>query len=139
MSRLAGKVAIITGGASGTGRGAVELFLHEGAQVVAADIQDDKGALLVDELGPSVSYFRADVGEEREVEALVADTVKRHGRLDCLFNNAGLAGVSGPMTIIECAADRLGADRCKAADLRRPAGCVSLIFTCPSAIWRCLA
>jgi NAD(P)-dependent dehydrogenase (short-subunit alcohol dehydrogenase family) len=98
MSRLAGKVAIITGGASGIGRGAVELFLREGAQVVAADIQDDKGALLVDELGPSVSYFRADVGEEREVEALVADTVKRHGRLDCLFNNAGLAGVSGPIT-----------------------------------------
>ena len=98
MSRLAGKVAIITGGASGIGRGAVELFLREGAQVVAADIQDDKGALLVDELGPSVSYFRADVGEEREVEALVADTMKRHGRLDCLFNNAGLGGVSGPIT-----------------------------------------
>src|ERR1700722_255087 len=98
MSRLAGKVAIITGGASGIGRGAVELFLREGAKVVAADIQDDKGALLVDELGPSVSYFRADVGEEREVEALVADTAKRHGRLDCLFNNAGLAGVSGPIT-----------------------------------------
>ena len=75
MSRLAGKVAIITGGASGIGRGAVELFLREGAQVVAADIQDDKGALLVDELGPSVSYFSAEVGEEHDVEALVADTV----------------------------------------------------------------
>lgn len=98
MSRLAGKVAIITGGASGIGRGAVELFVREGAQVIAADIQDDKGTLLVDELGPSVSYFHANVGEEREVEALVADTVKRHGRLDCLFNNAGLAGVSGPIT-----------------------------------------
>ena len=98
MSRLAGKVAIVTGGASGIGRGAVELFLREGAKVVAADVQDDKGALLVEELGPSVSYVRADVGEEREVEALVADTVKRHGRLDCMFNNAGLVGISGPIT-----------------------------------------
>jgi NAD(P)-dependent dehydrogenase (short-subunit alcohol dehydrogenase family) len=79
----------------------VELFLREGAQVVAADIQDDKGALLVDELGPSVSYFSADVGEEHDVEALVADTVKRHGRLDCLFNNAGLGGVSGPITWLQ--------------------------------------
>jgi NAD(P)-dependent dehydrogenase (short-subunit alcohol dehydrogenase family) len=74
MTRLAGKVAIITGGASGIGRGAVELFVREGAQVVAADIQDDKGARLVDEHGPSVSYFRANVGEEREVEARVAET-----------------------------------------------------------------
>ena len=92
MNRLQGKVAIVTGGASGIGRGAVELFCREGAQVVAADVQDDKGARLVDELGSSVSYFRADVGEEREVEALVADTVKRHGRLDCMFNNAGVPG-----------------------------------------------
>ena len=98
MNRLAGKVAIITGAASGIGRGAVELFVREGALVVAADIQDDKGRLLVDELGPSVSYFRADVGEERAVEALVADTMKRHRRLDCLFNNAGIGGVSGPIT-----------------------------------------
>ncbi len=98
MSRLGGKVAIVTGGASGIGRGAVELFLREGAQVVAADVQDDKGALLVDELGPSVSYLRADVGEEREVEALVADTVKRHGRLDCMFNNAGIVGARGPIS-----------------------------------------
>lgn len=97
MNRLQGKVAIVTGGASGIGRGAVELFCREGAQVVAADVQDDKGARLVDELGSSVSYFRADVGEEREVEALVADTVKRHGRLDCMFNNAGVPGPRGPI------------------------------------------
>ena len=98
MSRLAGKVAIITGGASGIGRGAVEVFVREGARVVAADIQDDKGARLAEEFGPSVSYVRADVGEEREVEALVAETVKRHGRVDCMFNNAGLGGVGGSIT-----------------------------------------
>jgi len=98
MSRLTGKVAIVTGGASGIGRGTVQLFCREGAAVVAADVQDDKGARLADELGPSVSYVHADVGEEREVEALIADTVKRHGRLDCMFNNAGLPGVGGPIT-----------------------------------------
>jgi len=95
VGRLSGKVAIVTGGASGIGRGTAELFVREGASVVVADLQDDKGAQLVEQLGKAVSYLRTDVAEERDVEALVAHAVKRHGRLDCIFNNAGLAGVGG--------------------------------------------
>ncbi|HYM02270.1 MAG TPA: glucose 1-dehydrogenase [Stellaceae bacterium] len=95
MGRLSDKVAIVTGGASGIGRGTVELFVREGASVVIADLQDDKGERLVEELGPRTSYRRTDVGEERDVEAVVAHAVQKFGRLDCMFNNAGLAGVGG--------------------------------------------
>ena len=95
MDRLAGKVAIVTGGASGIGRGTVELFVREGASVVIGDLQDDKGMRLAAELGPRASYQRADVSQERDVEVLVAHALKTFGRLDCMFNNAGIAGVSG--------------------------------------------
>jgi NAD(P)-dependent dehydrogenase (short-subunit alcohol dehydrogenase family) len=97
VGRLSGKVAIITGGASGIGRGTVEKFVQEGASVVIADLQDDKGERLVEELGGKTSYIRTDVGEEEDVEAMIAHAVGKFGRLDCLFNNAGFAGVSGPI------------------------------------------
>ena len=95
MARLAGKVAIVTGGASGIGRATVELFVQEGASVVIADLQDDKGERLVEELGEKTRYLRVDVGEEGDVAALVAHAVKTFGRLDCIFNNAGFPGVTG--------------------------------------------
>lgn len=97
MGRLSGKVAIITGGASGIGRGTVELFVREGASVVIADLQDDKGERLVEALGARTRYLRTDVGEERDVEAVVAHAVTSFGRLDCMFNNAGFGGVAGPI------------------------------------------
>jgi NAD(P)-dependent dehydrogenase (short-subunit alcohol dehydrogenase family) len=100
MGRLSGKVAVVTGGASGIGRSTVELFVREGAAVVIGDLQDDKGERLVEELGAKAAYRRTDVGEEPDVEALVAHAVSRFGRLDCMFNNAGLAGVSGSITDI---------------------------------------
>jgi NAD(P)-dependent dehydrogenase (short-subunit alcohol dehydrogenase family) len=100
MSRLVGKVAIVTGGASGIGRGTVELFVREGASVVIADLQDAKGERLVEALGPCTRYLRTDVGEERDIEALVACALETFGRLDCMFNNAGIAGVSGSITDI---------------------------------------
>jgi NAD(P)-dependent dehydrogenase (short-subunit alcohol dehydrogenase family) len=100
MGRLSGKVAVVTGGASGIGRGTVELFVREGAAVVIGDLQDDKGERLVEELGAKAIYRRTDVGEEADVEALVADAVKTFGRLDCIFNNAGFAGVAGSITDI---------------------------------------
>jgi NAD(P)-dependent dehydrogenase (short-subunit alcohol dehydrogenase family) len=90
--RLGGKVAVITGGASGIGRGTVELFVREGAKVVAADIQDDKGARLEEELGKTVRYVRCDVTREADVKAAIDLAVTAFGRLDCIFNNAGTPG-----------------------------------------------
>lgn len=90
--RLTGKVAVITGGASGIGRGTVDLFVKEGAKVVAADVQDDKGARMEEELGKAVRYVRCDVTNERDIKAAIDLAVKAFGRLDCLFNNAGTPG-----------------------------------------------
>lgn len=93
--RLQGKVALITGGTSGMGRGTVELFLQEGARVVVADILDDKGAQMEKDFGANLAYAHTDVSNEAQVKAAVDLAVKKYGRLDCIFNNAGLGGVSG--------------------------------------------
>ena len=103
MSRLANKVALITGGASGIGEGTVRLFAREGASVVIADIQDDQGARLAAELGARVAYVHTDVSREADVQNAVAETVKRFGRLDCIFNNAGFGGVGGRVEAIDIA------------------------------------
>ncbi len=95
MARLAGKVAVITGGASGIGEATVRLFVAEGASVVVADIQDERGRRLAGELGARAAYRRTDVSREADVQAAVAEAVQRFGRLDCLFNNAGAGGVTG--------------------------------------------
>lgn len=95
MSRLKGKVALITGGASGIGEATVRLFVEEGASVMLADIQDDRGRHLAGELGPRAGFLHADVSREADVRAAVDETCKRFGRLDCIFNNAGYAGVGG--------------------------------------------
>jgi len=97
MGKLDGKVAVITGGASGIGDATVRLFVEEGCRVVIADIQDDRGARLADELGKSASYLHADVSQEAHVGGAIAHAVSRFGRLDCLFNNAGAGGVVGPI------------------------------------------
>jgi NAD(P)-dependent dehydrogenase (short-subunit alcohol dehydrogenase family) len=93
--RLAGKVAVITGGASGMGRASVEKFIAEGANVVIADVQHDKGRALADRLGAAAAYVSADVCREADVEGMISAAVHRFGRLDCLFNNAGFGGVIG--------------------------------------------
>ena len=90
--RLTGKVAIITGGTSGIGLGAVERFLEEGAKVVVGDIQDDLGAQLESRFGADFAYLHTDVTDESQVEALVAGAVGRFGRLDVMYNNAGAGG-----------------------------------------------
>ncbi|MBI1211758.1 MAG: glucose 1-dehydrogenase [Alphaproteobacteria bacterium] len=91
-NRLEGKVAVVTGAASGIGRGTVELFVREGARVVAADVQDDKGARIEEELGKAVRYVRCDVYDEAQIKNAIDVAVKSFGKLDCLFNNAGTGG-----------------------------------------------
>jgi NAD(P)-dependent dehydrogenase (short-subunit alcohol dehydrogenase family) len=95
MPRLNGKVALITGGASGIGEATVRLFVEEGATVVVVDIQDNRGQQLAKELGSRAAYVHADVSREVDIRAAVTAAVERHGRLDCLFNNAGFAGIQG--------------------------------------------
>lgn len=88
---LAGKVAVITGGASGIGRATVELFAAEGAKVVIADVADEAGEALAKSLGDSVAYQHTDVSEPAAMQALVDTAVTRFGGLDVMFNNAGIS------------------------------------------------
>jgi NAD(P)-dependent dehydrogenase (short-subunit alcohol dehydrogenase family) len=89
--RLDGKVAVITGGVSGIGLGTVELFIAEGAKVVAADIRDEKGAMLEQRFPGKVKYAHCDVTQEAEIEAAVKLAESEFGGLDILFNNAGIS------------------------------------------------
>jgi NAD(P)-dependent dehydrogenase (short-subunit alcohol dehydrogenase family) len=95
MGRLDGKVAVITGGASGIGEATVRLFVKEEARVVIADIQDERGKRLASELGTFTSFHHTDVSEESDIKEVTAYAVKKFGRLDCIFNNAGIPGIIG--------------------------------------------
>lgn len=99
MNELKDKVAIVTGGSSGIGRASIELFAREGAAVLIADVQDAAGTSLADELarrGCAVSYAHADVSREPDVEAMIHLALGRYGRIDVLFNNAGIEGAQAP-------------------------------------------
>ena len=91
--RLDGKVALITGGCSGIGLGTVELFASEGACVVAADVQDEKGAILAQRFDGRVRYTHCDVTREADIAAACSLAKEAFGGLDILFNNAGHAGM----------------------------------------------
>jgi NAD(P)-dependent dehydrogenase (short-subunit alcohol dehydrogenase family) len=93
--RLSGKVALITGGCSGIGLGTVELFVAEGAKVIAADVQDEKGAMLERRFPDAMRYAHCDVTDEAQIAAACALAGSAFGGLDCLFNNAGHAGMPG--------------------------------------------
>jgi NAD(P)-dependent dehydrogenase (short-subunit alcohol dehydrogenase family) len=95
--RLAGKVAVITGGASGIGAGTVRRFVAEGAHVVVADLQAELGEALVAELGSSTRFIRTDVTNEANVAAAIDLAVAEFGTLNIMFNNAGIVGAIGPI------------------------------------------
>lgn len=91
MDRLKGKVAVITGAASGLGRACAERFATEGARIVVADIQEEAGKQVAQAL-PEGWFVKVDVTDPASVEAMIAETVRHYGRLDILFNNAGIMG-----------------------------------------------
>ncbi len=91
--RLEGKVALITGAASGMGKVAAQLFASEGARVVVSDVSDEAGEATVGEIGDAggeAAYVHADVSRGADAERMVAFAVDRFGQLDVLYNNAGI-------------------------------------------------
>ncbi|XP_019195765.1 PREDICTED: secoisolariciresinol dehydrogenase-like [Ipomoea nil] len=105
--RLEGKVALITGGASGIGKCTAKLFSEHGAKVAIADIQEDLGSAVVDSLGgPSNStYLHCDVTNEEHVRNAVDKTVETFGKLDIMFANAGIADDNKPRIADNAKAD----------------------------------
>lgn len=88
--KLPGKVALITGAGSGIGRESALLFAQEGARVTVADINEKMGRETVDMIGEAAFFIKVDVSSWPDTERMVAETVERWGRLDILFNNAGI-------------------------------------------------
>ncbi|HYC00157.1 MAG TPA: glucose 1-dehydrogenase [Candidatus Limnocylindrales bacterium] len=100
MQRLEGKVAVITGGASGIGEATARLFAREGARLVVADVNDERGQRLARDIGQAAVYVHADVSREEDVHGCIDAAVRKHGRLDVVFNNAGFGGTIGPIAEI---------------------------------------
>jgi len=97
--RVAGKVALITGGGSGIGRATAQIFAREGARVVVADVVvagGEETVRLIKAAGGEATFVKTDVSRATEVEAMVQKAVETYGRLDCAFNNAGIEGVIQP-------------------------------------------
>jgi NAD(P)-dependent dehydrogenase (short-subunit alcohol dehydrogenase family) len=93
--RLEGKVAVVTGGASGIGAATARRFVGEGARVIVCDLQADLGAALCAELGDATRFIRTDVTLESDIAAAVDLAVSTFGGLDVMFNNAGIVGAIG--------------------------------------------
>jgi NAD(P)-dependent dehydrogenase (short-subunit alcohol dehydrogenase family) len=90
--RLKGKVAIVTGGASGMGRSEAMIFAREGARVVVADVLEQEGQEVAKSIGDAARFIKLDVTSEQGWQAVVAAAEREFGRLDILVNNAGISG-----------------------------------------------
>jgi NAD(P)-dependent dehydrogenase (short-subunit alcohol dehydrogenase family) len=98
---LAGKVALVTGGSTGIGKASSFAFAREGAKVILSDVNTDGGeetARFIRDSGGNAAFVKADVSLAADVDALVKKAVSTYGRLDCAFNNAGIAGAIGAST-----------------------------------------
>ena len=102
--RLTGKVAVITGASSGIGAASARRFVEEGAKVVVADVQTDLGEQVVSELGDAARFAECDVTDEAAIAAAIDLATATWGRLDVMFNNAGVVGAVGPVADTEAAA-----------------------------------
>ena len=103
MKRLENKVVIITGGNSGIGKATAELFCREGAKVIISGRRQDENQKTVDDItakGGEILAIQADVSVAQECENIIAETIKKYGRIDVLVNNAGIADKHMPIT--EC-------------------------------------
>ena len=105
--RLEGKVALITGGASGMGQSEAVIFAKEGAKVVVADVLEAEGRQVADSLGGMGRFVRLDVTSEPAWQEAIAATLSQFGKLDVLVNNAGISGTFDPDTLSTSAWDRL--------------------------------
>jgi NAD(P)-dependent dehydrogenase (short-subunit alcohol dehydrogenase family) len=105
--RLAGKIALITGGASGMGQSEAIIFAKEGAKVVVADVLEAEGRRVADSLGGAGRFVHLDVTSEPGWQKAIEATRKDFGKLDVLVNNAGISGTFDPDTLSTAAWDRL--------------------------------
>ncbi|KAL5797274.1 hypothetical protein ACOSQ2_002094 [Xanthoceras sorbifolium] len=99
--RLEGKVALITGGANGLGKATAHEFIQHGAQVIIADIDSQMGTKVASDLGPEAHFVECDVAVESQVAEAVETAMNRHGKLDIMYNNAGITGPSFPPSIAD--------------------------------------
>ena len=116
MDRLRGKVAIVTGATSGIGRACARRFVEEGACVVIAGRRRDIGHAVAESLGPKAAFAAADVTREEDIKALVASTLARFDRIDCVISNAG----AGSATVSIGETDATAFDRDFALHVRAP-------------------
>src|SRR6201996_6076138 len=101
MGRLSGKVAVITGATSGIGLRTAEIFVAEGAQIVIAGRRATEGEALAKQLGSNCIFRQTDVTEEDQMRALIALSVEKFGKIDCIFNNAGGPAQTGGIEGLE--------------------------------------
>jgi NAD(P)-dependent dehydrogenase (short-subunit alcohol dehydrogenase family) len=95
MKRLKGKTAIITGGSSGIGEATVRLFVKEGAKVLLFARNTERSTKIIKDLGQNAQFYQGDVTNEKDIQNAVDTVIETWGKLDCMYNNAGISGPRG--------------------------------------------